>query len=654
MKSLGSCALLALLALLGFACGDSSNAPSAAAGCTSNGCNQANGGGTCSAASGQAVCTCNAGFGGDRCATCAAGYALVGSACVAATCGTDSCNAASGGGTCAVSGGHVVCTCSAGYFGSECAACASGYHKAAGACEKDTSSVCAAAASGSSGPVQAPVLRQTLPGSWDENWLSSPAVADIDNDGKLEIIAARHSVLYVWNADGTLKWRTAWSYSASKSPEHGGSRMWASAVVGNFDSTPELEIAVGSDADSASNVNVAVYDYRGELLPGWPKKFTESEIRSITAGDIDADGTFEILVSSTAAKQVTAVFEIDGSMRQGWPQVNNATCDPPKPAEACWDTGGFNQNVGLGDVDGDGFLDVISSYDAIGFGVFDRDGKPFPTAAAFTADRVITSCEAYHDPALALRGWGTGDRSEFSYSPPVLADIDQNGTIDYVLVGDHEHSTSTANRGVSCWVLNRDMTRPAGWEWPKDTAMPLVNDSKGPNIVESQPSPSVGNIDQDPGLEILAPSYDGSFYAWSSTGALLWKYAFAKVASPYTGAGEALIADLNGDGVPEIVFTTYSSGQPNAPETPAHLVILNNNGVELFKIEISGRGSMAAPTLADLDGDGDLELVISLKDSLSGKSGAQIWDVPGSSTNCLLWATGRGGPLRQGYVPRRP
>jgi hypothetical protein len=198
------------------------------------------------------------------------------------------------------------------------------------------------------------------------------------------------------------------------------------------------------------------------------------------------------------------------------------------------------------------------------------------------------------------------------------------------------------------------MTRPAGWERPKDTAMPLVNDSKGPNLVPTQPSPSVGNIDQNAGLEILAPSYDGCFYAFGSSGALLWKYAFATVASPYTGAGEALIADLNGDGVPEILFTTYSSGKPNAPETPAHLVILNNNGVELFKIELSGRGSMAAPTLADLDGDGELELVISLKDSPSGKSGVQIWDVPGSSANCLPWATGRGGFLRQGYVPRQP
>jgi hypothetical protein len=61
---------------------------------------------------------------------------------------------------------------------------------------------------------------------------------------------------------------------------------------------------------------------------------------------------------------------------------------------------------------------------------------------------------------------------------------------------------------------------------------------------------------------------------------------------------------------------------------------------------------MAAPSIGDLDGDGQLELVISLKDSLGGnQGGVQIWDLPGSSNNCVLWGTGRGGASRQGYVP---
>jgi hypothetical protein len=302
-------------------------------------------------------------------------------------------------------------------------------------------------------------------------------------------------------------------------------------------------------------------------------------------------------------------------------------------------------------MDGDGYLDVISSYDAIGFGIFHRDGSPFPAHADFS-DAVITAVEAYHDLTLSQQGWGTGDRSEFTYSPPCLADVDRDEDLEVILVGDHEHSSSTDNQGVTFWVLNHDMTRPAGWDPPRDTGMPLEYGTIGHNIVHTMPSPSVGNLDDDDGLEIVAPGYDGNLYAFEEDGTEMWTYAFATTGTPYTGAGEALIADLNGDGVPEVLLTTYTSGEPREPDVPAHIVILNANGVELHRVEVFGRGSMAAPTLVDLDGDDDLELVISLKDTLGGgDGGVQIWDVPGSATNCMQWTTGRGGLLRQGYQP---
>ena len=507
------------------------------------------------------------------------------------------------------------------------------------------------AASGASGPVQAPTLRATLPASWDENWFASPALADLDGDGTLDIIAARHSVLYAWRADGTLLWQTAWASSASNSPEHGSSRMWASPVVGDFDADGDLEIAVGSDADSDSNVNVAVYDHLGELLPGWPQHFGGSdEVRSIAAADVDGDGILEVLVNKTSTGPTTAVYELDGSMHPNWPQVND-NCDPAPPAEECWDFGGYNQNIGAGDLDGDGVLDVVSTYDAIGFGIFKGDGTPFPTDASFT-DRVVTAVEAYNDLALSQQGWGSGDRSEFTYSPPVIADIDGDGDYEVVMGGDHEHSSDTTNQGITLWVLNHDMTRPAGWDPPIDIGPPLKLGDLGQNIVSTRPNPSVADLDGKPGLEIVVPTYDGKLHAFASDGTELWQYAFGTSPSPYTGASEALIVDLNGDGAPEIVFSTFSSGAPREPETPAHLVILNSAGVELHKVALFGRGSMAPPSIADLDGDGTLELVISLKDTLGGgEGGVQIWDLPGSSDNCVLWGTGRGGLLRQGYVP---
>jgi hypothetical protein len=509
---------------------------------------------------------------------------------------------------------------------------------------------CDPAKGGSSGPVQKPTLKKTLAASWDENWLASPALVDITGDGKPDIIAARHSVLYAWKNDGTPLWHTAWNYSASNSPDHGGSRMWASPVVGDFKGDGNIEIAVGSDADSSSNVNVAVYDSKGELLPGWPQHFGGTdEVRSIAAADVDGDGQMEILVNKTSKGPTTAVYELSGKMHSNWPQVNS-NCDPPPPAEACWDFGGYNQNIGAGDLDGDGVSDVISTYDAIGFGVFKGDGTPFPTAPAFT-DRVITAVEAYNDLKLSEQGWGNGSRSEFTDSPPVIADITNSGKHQIVLVGNHESTTSTTSQGKTVWVLNSDMTRPSGWVSPKNTGAPL-KPSLTNNMVSTEPSPSVADLDGKPGREIVVPASDGKMYAYRSDGTLLWTYTFGTTSSPYTGASEALIVDLNGDGAPEIIFNTYSSGSPGKPDTPANLIILDDAGKQLYKVPLYGRGSMAPPSVADLNGDGKLELVISLKDTLGGgKGGVQIWDLPGATDNCVLWGTGRGDWLRDGYVP---
>lgn len=643
--------LCALPALWGVACDGGGTTPPPT--CGPNACNEAVGGGTCDDSTGRAVCTCNTGYAGAACRECASGFVARDGACFPASCGADSCNETHGGGTCDAASGTVVCTCNEGYLGPTCRSCAAGWHPDGdGGCERDARTACEALPGGPLGDVQAPVLRATLPASWDENWLASPAVADLDGDGDNEIVAARHSVLYAWNADGTALWRAAWGHDAADPEDHGSTRVYASPAVGDFDHDGDLELAAGAHTDD-DGTNLAIWDHTGTLLPGWPTAFGDTEIRALAAGDLDGDGFVELVVNKTGTGPATAVFALDGTLRDGWPQVNHATCDPPPPAEECWDFGGYGQNVGLGDLDGDGRLDVVSSYDAIGFGIFHDDGSPFPTAAAFT-DRVVTAVEAYHDLALSQRGWGTGDRSEFTYSPPALGDLDGDGNLELVLVGDHEHSDSTDNQGNTFWVLAPDLTRPAGWDPPQDSGPPVPHDGdRGANILPVQPAPSLGNLDDDDRLELLAPAYDGYLYAFDADGTLQWRFPFGLAADPFTGASEALIADLNGDGVPEVVFCTWSSGAPREPEAPAHMVILNNNGVELHRVELFGRGSMAPPTLADLDGDHDLELIVSLKDTLGGgEGGVQIWDVPGSADNCLTWPTGRANNLRQGRLDR--
>jgi hypothetical protein len=131
--------------------------------------------------------------------------------------------------------------------------------------------------------VSAPVLRNTLPASWDENWFSSPSVFDLDTDGNMEIIAARASVLYVWSASGAMLWRAPVGESSTSGNDHGSHRQYASPVVGDLDNDGYGEIAI------AYSNKVAVYNRNGILKTGWPQSFPgySDEIRSIAATDLE-------------------------------------------------------------------------------------------------------------------------------------------------------------------------------------------------------------------------------------------------------------------------------------------------------------------------------------------------------------------------------
>ncbi len=62
--------------------------------------------------------------------------------------------------------------------------------------------------------------------------------------------------------------------------------------------------------------------------------------------------------------------------------------------------------------------------------------------------------------------------------------------------------------------------------------------------------------------------------------------------------------------------------------------------------EKNGIGAPAAPSVADVDGDGTLEIVL-----LTFDHGVDVFNVPGSGTQCLPWPTGRGNLLRNGQGP---
>ncbi len=73
---------------------------------------------------------------------------------------------------------------------------------------------------------------------------SSPAVADVDGDGKMEVgFGAFDRNIYLLNADGTLRWYY-----------HAADTVWSSPAFADVNADGKLEMIIGSDMTQNLNM----------------------------------------------------------------------------------------------------------------------------------------------------------------------------------------------------------------------------------------------------------------------------------------------------------------------------------------------------------------------------------------------------------------
>ena len=96
-------------------------------------------------------------------------------------------------------------------------------------------------------------------------------------------------------------------------------------------------------------------------------------------------------------------------------------------------------------------------------------------------------------------------------------------------------------------------------------------------------------------------------------------------------------------------------GDPNVHSSGYLMILRASDGAILHDVPLpnpghngNGNGAPAAPAVGDLDGDGQLEVVVQTFDH-----GLDVFTIPGSGTECLMWPTARGGPIRSGQAELR-
>ncbi len=503
--------------------------------------------------------------------------------------------------------------------------------------------------------VAAPVLKWQHGGcfaSWCETgWYSSPAVGDLDGDGLPEVVASAYSIVALEGTSGVLEWRVASGHDRSEPAAANVGRTWPGIVLGDVDGDGAQEIASAHGAGWLS-----VYRADGYFDTGWPRHPITQELRGLAAGDIDGDGRLELVTSSARGNEVnTWVYQPLGALRSGWPQRSGA---------GGYSWGVYNQNVAIANLDGDAQLEIVVPSDVHYICAYDPDGAHRPADPVFDG-RNWGEVGVWESYATELRGWGmcNGVRAEsfrtnFADGPATVADLDGNGTLEIVATGRTYNCTggeTTRYTGVYVFDADRGRFVTADYDWrtvPVDLGLPLSMDY---NVIESASyNPVVADLDGDGEKEILFSDFSGRVHAFwlDRTEHGSWPY---RVHVPAVGhfryASEPVVADLDGNGTAEVLFATWTEKGSNANGS---LYVLSATGALLHQVPLpaargttSWNGALAAPTLADIDGDPELEIVLQ-----TAYSGVVAYDLPGSARARIQWPTGRGSYLRNGVAAR--
>ncbi len=415
------------------------------------------------------------------------------------------------------------------------------------------------------------------------------ALADVDSDSDLDLVrvnGGQRDKLYL-NAGTFNPWQ-----GTNGSTFSSDTNARRAVAMGDINNDGWLDLVVGNNGQRNQ---VYLNDGSSAFLPGSDISTAANNTQAVALGDVDNDGWLDLVAGNDGQRNQVYLNDGSGSFAAG----------------SDIDTAANNtRTVALGDVDNDGDLDVVAGNSGQPNRVYLNDGS-----GSFAAGSDIATA-ANATQAVAL------------------GDVDGDGDLDVVAGNDGQPNRLYLNNGNGSFAAGSDITTAANatqavalGDVNNDGWLDMVAGNSGQrnrvylnngngsltfgtnvtNDTNATQAIALGDIDENGALDLVAAN-DGQraqFYLNNETTTPWGRFILETIASARSTYAVDL-GDVDGDG--DLDLIQGNAGEPNC--------LYRNNGTDNPWNDVScedittATNDTQAVALGDIDGDGDLDLVV--------------------------------------------